>query len=143
MVLGTIILTLDPFPHTITDLAKRCHNLPPHLLPIHLTHNTTESFARPLSCGLTWGSPHKTSLRIRAFPGFDRSSKPQHCKRLAFVPTPRLEIPNHGFTILKGFTVLKKVTISLDSIRTMWNRSSYRPTLVEFSTSFGRRNDCG
>ena len=51
---------------------------------------------------------------------------------LQCVPTPRLEIPNHGFTSLKGFAVLKKVTIPLDTIRTLWNRSSSRPTVVDF-----------
>ena len=115
VVVGTVLLVFNPFPHAITDLAERRHNLPPHLFPIHLTHNTTESSARPLNCGLTWGSPHTKSLRICAFPGFDRSSKPHHCIRLAFVPTSRLEIPNHGFTSLKGFAVLKKVTIPLDT----------------------------
>ena len=51
---------------------------------------------------------------------------------LQCIPTPSLEIPNHGFTSLKGFTVLKKVTIALDTIRTLWNRSSSRPTYSEF-----------
>ena len=51
---------------------------------------------------------------------------------LQCVPTTRLAIPNHGFTSLTGFTGLKKVNIPLDTVRTLWNRSSSRPTFIEF-----------
>ena len=51
---------------------------------------------------------------------------------LKCVPTPMLNGPNHGFASLKGFTSLKRVTISLDTVRTLWNRSSSRPTMAEF-----------
>ena len=51
---------------------------------------------------------------------------------LKCVPAPMLDGPNHGFTSLKGFSSLKRVTISQDTVRTLWNRSSSRPTMVEF-----------
>ena len=40
--------------------------------------------------------------------------------------------PNHGFMNLKGFTVLEMFTLPLNKILTLWNRSSSRPTLIEF-----------
>ena len=48
------------------------------------------------------------------------------------MPTPMLDGPNHGFTSLKGFTVLKIFIILLNKILTLWNRSLSRPTMVEF-----------
>ena len=43
-----------------------------------------------------------------------------------------LDGPNHGFMNLKGFTVLEMFTLPLDKILTLWNRSSSRPTMVDF-----------
>ena len=51
---------------------------------------------------------------------------------LKCVPTPNLTMPNHGFMTLKGFTALERVSIPLDTVRTLWNRSASRPTLIEF-----------
>ena len=48
------------------------------------------------------------------------------------VPTPNLTMPSHGFTSLKGFTALERVSFSLDTVRTLWNWSSSRPRLAEF-----------
>ena len=52
--------------------------------------------------------------------------------RLLCEPSPNLQLPNHGFTSLRGFTVLKEVTMPLHTIRTLYNRSSSRPTSIEF-----------
>ena len=41
-------------------------------------------------------------------------------------------MPSHGFTSLKGFTDLERVSFSLDTVRTLWNWSSSRPRLAEF-----------
>ena len=51
------------------------------------------------------------------------------------LPTPLAELPSHGFHSLTGFTVLKKITITLDTIRCGENTSSSRPSLVEFLPS--------
>ena len=55
--------------------------------------------------------------------------------KLQCLPNPLSELPSHGFNSLTGFTVLKKVTITLDTIRSGGNTSSSRPSLVDFLPS--------
>ena len=55
--------------------------------------------------------------------------------KLQCLPNPLSELPSHGFQNLTGFTVLKKVTITLDTIRSGGNTSSSRPSLVDFLPS--------
>ncbi len=55
--------------------------------------------------------------------------------KLQCLPNPLSELPSHGFNSLTGFTALKKVTITLDTIRNGGNTSSSRPSLVDFLPS--------
>ncbi len=55
--------------------------------------------------------------------------------KLQCLPNKMSMLPSHGFDNLTGFTVLKKVMITLDTFHNEWNRSWSRPTLVDFLPS--------
>ena len=55
--------------------------------------------------------------------------------RLQCLPDKLSELPSHGFSNLTGFTVLKKVMITLDTFRSEYNKSSTRPALVRLLPS--------